>query len=176
MIYKRGRIYWYKFTWYGKLIRESTKQGNAKVARTMESAHRTSLAKGEVGIREKKAAPTLSEFCETRFESWANATFETTRPNNWFWFRSGIRRLTANEELAKAALDQITNESVAGYAASERVRVQKRGAGKKQGLAVSSINSSIRVLRRILNLAAEWGVIQALRRSHCYRVKAGESG
>ena len=35
-------------------MRESTKQGNDKVARQMEAAHRTSLAKGEVGIREKK--------------------------------------------------------------------------------------------------------------------------
>ena len=56
MIYKRGELYWYKFMWQGKLIRESTKQGNDKVARQMEAAHRTSLAKGEVGIREKKTS------------------------------------------------------------------------------------------------------------------------
>jgi hypothetical protein len=37
--------------------RESSKQGNDKVARQMEAAHRTSLAKGEVGTRERKAAP-----------------------------------------------------------------------------------------------------------------------
>lgn len=43
-------VYWYKFMWNGKLVRESTKQGNDKVARQMEAAHRTSLAKGEVGI------------------------------------------------------------------------------------------------------------------------------
>ena len=59
MIYKRGKVYWYKFQWNGKLVRESTKQGNDKVARQMEAAHRTSLAKGEVGIREKKRAPTM---------------------------------------------------------------------------------------------------------------------
>jgi hypothetical protein len=56
-IYKRGDVYWYKFMWQGLLVRESTKQGNDKVARQMEAAHRTSLAKGEVGIREKKPAP-----------------------------------------------------------------------------------------------------------------------
>ena len=55
MIYKRGKFYWYKFMWNGQLVRESTKQSNDKMARTMESAHRTSLAKGEVGIREKKS-------------------------------------------------------------------------------------------------------------------------
>jgi hypothetical protein len=44
-IYKRGKVYWYKFVWIGELIRESTKQGNDKVARQMEAAHRTRLAK-----------------------------------------------------------------------------------------------------------------------------------
>ena len=66
MIYKRGGTYWYKFVWHGKLVRESTKQGNDKVARQMESAHRTSLAKGEVGIREKKPVPTLASFLTDR--------------------------------------------------------------------------------------------------------------
>ncbi len=80
MIYKRGKVYWYKFMWDGKLVRESTKQGNDKVARQMESAHRTSLAKGEVGIREKRQVPTLTEFIDSRFEPWAKATFEKTSP------------------------------------------------------------------------------------------------
>lgn len=44
MIYKRGKVYWYKFMWQGKLVRESSKQGNDKVARQMEAVHRTSLA------------------------------------------------------------------------------------------------------------------------------------
>lgn len=33
----------------------------------MESAHRTSLAKGEVGIRDKKQGLTLAKFCDERF-------------------------------------------------------------------------------------------------------------
>jgi len=86
-IYKRtdGTIYWYKFMWQGRMVRESTKQGNDKVARQMEAAHRTSLAKGEVGIREKKVVPSLKEFCDRRFEPWAKATFEHTCRNNWYW-------------------------------------------------------------------------------------------
>jgi hypothetical protein len=31
-IYKRGEVYWYKFIWQGRSVRESTKQGNDKVA------------------------------------------------------------------------------------------------------------------------------------------------
>jgi integrase len=61
-------------------------------------------------------------------------------------------------------LDEITNEKVAGFAVYEQTRFQNRGRGEdeeKCGLAVSSINSTIRVLRRMLNLAAEWGVIES---------------
>jgi integrase len=163
-IYKRGEVYWYKFMWKGELVRESTKQGNDKVARQMEAAHRTSLAKGEVGIRDKKPVPSLKEFCDRRFEPWAKAAFERTCRNNWYWFRAGIRRLVAFEPLAKATLDEITNETVAGFAVHEQTRLQNRGmdaSEEKRGMAISSINSSLRVLRRALSLAVEWGLLEA---------------
>src|SRR6266446_10263302 len=63
-IYKRGKKYWYHFTFNGEPIQESTKQGNPRVARQMEAAHKTALAKGEVGIRDRKPAPTLKEFAQ----------------------------------------------------------------------------------------------------------------
>jgi integrase len=46
-IYKRGNVYWYKFMWNGKVIRESTKQGSDKKARDMQSKHRARLADEE---------------------------------------------------------------------------------------------------------------------------------
>ena len=45
-VYKRGGTWWYRFTWRGKAIRESTKQSNKRLAEQMEAAHKTSLAKG----------------------------------------------------------------------------------------------------------------------------------
>ncbi len=151
MIYKRGRIYWYKFMWNGEAVRESTKQGNDKVARQMEAAHRTSLAKGEVGIREKKPVPTLAEFCEKRFEPWAKATFANT-PKTWLdFYRVGMRAILAHKPLCGLKLDEINGENAAEFAAHRNC----------QGLQVSSVNSSLRVLRRILRLAVEWGLLKA---------------
>ena len=66
-VYKRGRIYWYKFMWIGKIVRESTKQGNDRVARQMEAAHRADLAKGLVGIREKAPSLQLRDFIKRKF-------------------------------------------------------------------------------------------------------------
>ena len=56
-VYRRNRVWWYRFTWNGEAIRESTKQTNKRIAEQMESAHKTSLAKGEVGLRDRKPAP-----------------------------------------------------------------------------------------------------------------------
>ncbi len=144
-------VYWYKFVWQGKLVRESTKQGNDKVARQMEAAHRTSLAKGEVGIRDKRVIPTLKSFCTDRVEPWAKSTFEQASPRTWLWYRFGIDSLKKSATLANLKLDEIGPELVAEYA-SER---------KRDGLQTSSINSCLRALRRVLRLAVEWGVLEA---------------
>jgi len=147
-IYKRGEVYWYKFMWQGKLVRESTKQSNDKVARQMEAAHRTSLAKGEVGIREKKLAPTLVEFGEKRFAAWAQSA---TSQKTWLdYYRPGLRVINQYKPLAFLRLDEITSESASDFAAWRR----------SQGLQISSVNSSLQVLRRILHLAVDWGVIE----------------
>ncbi len=152
-LYKRGRVYWYKFMWQGKLIRESTKQGNDKVARNMESAHRTSLAKGEVGLREKKPSPTLVTFIDSRFEPWARATFEKSSPKTWLdWYRVGLRAIKAYQPLANLKLDEITSERIAGFGAHRQIENRQ----------VSTINSSLRVLRRVLRLAVEWGALETM--------------
>src|SRR5216684_311709 len=117
-IYKRGEVYWYKFQFNGKLVRESTRQSNDKIARQMEAAHRTSLAKGEVGIREKRAAPSLSEFIDKRFEPWARGTFETSSLKTWCdFYKVGIRAIKNYKTLANLSLDQVTSEKAAEFAA-----------------------------------------------------------
>lgn len=188
-------VYWYKFMWQGKLVRESTKQGNDKEARNQESEHHTKLTQE---LREHKDAakkfgcqvddllrcpccselfngtlcvqtdsqkfcgsrcrdewlernrrvPTLAEFCSGRVEPWAKATFEKSCRKNWTWYRTGIRALTKYKPLAGTPLDKITGELASDFAA-HRLR---------EGMQIATANNSLRVLRRILNLAVEWGV------------------
>jgi len=151
-IYKRGQVYWYKFMWQRKLVRESTKQGNDKVARQMESAHRTSFAKGEVGLRDRKPSPTLAQFIDNRFEPWARARFEKASPKTWLdWYRVGLRAIEAYKPLADSKLNEITSETLADFAAHRQAK----------GLQVSTVNSSLRVVRRVLRLAVEWGTSES---------------
>jgi integrase len=146
-IYKRGKKYWYKFMWNGEMVRESTRQTNQNTARQMEAAHRASLAKGEVGIREKNPIPTLRVFCEQRFEPWArSATSQKTWRDH---YHPAMHSILAYTQIADLRLDQITSERSSDFAAW-------RHSG---GLQVSSVNSDLRVLRRILHLAGEWGAL-----------------
>jgi len=63
-----------------------------------------------------------------------------------------MRALVAYSRLANCKLDQITGEHAADYAAYRQA----------QGLQVSSINSGLRVFRRMMRLAVEWGTIPAV--------------
>ena len=89
-IFKRGNVYWYKFMWNGEMIRESTRQGNDRKARNIESAHRTALANGLVGIREKKAAPPLEDFLKNDFDPFVKAK-HADKPGTAEYYVDGSR-------------------------------------------------------------------------------------
>jgi hypothetical protein len=148
-VYKRGRIWWYKFNWNGEPIRESTKQSNKRTAEQMEAAHKTSLAKGEVGIRDRAPVLTLKEFADGEFLPFIEARF-ANKPNTLDYYRNGLRSLNAHASLAGCALDVITADRIGGFVAKLR----------QDGLSVASINRQLEVLRRLLRLAVEWGKVE----------------
>jgi integrase len=148
-VYKRGKIWWYKFNWNGDPVRESTKQANKRTAEQMEATHKTSLAKGEVGLRDRTPAPTLSEFAERDFLPFARSTF-TAKLKTLSYYENGIKSLLAFEKLASARLDTITGETIAAFIAHRQ----------DAGLKVSSINRELQALRRMFHLAQEWGKVE----------------
>ena len=121
----------------------------------MESAHRTALAKGEVGIREKKPVLTLKEFAERDFLPFAKSTF-AAKPKTLAYYENGINRLLAFERLAGERLDAISSDRIAEYVARRQEASGKRG----RSLQVASLNRELQVLRRMFHLAHEWGRIE----------------
>lgn len=63
-ICKRGKVHWHSFVSRGERVQHSTRQGDRKVARQMEAACRTALAKGDVGIVERKPRPALTALAQ----------------------------------------------------------------------------------------------------------------
>jgi integrase len=153
-IFKRGKVYWYKFMWNGEMIRQSSRQTNQNVARQMEAAHRAALAKGEVGIRRRESIPTLADFIKSRVGPRLESS--TSRKTWLDYYRPNLGTISDYAPLASLRLDKITSEKAADFAAWR----------KSKGLQVSSVNSSLQVLRRVLRLAMEWGVVE-----HAPRIK-----
>ena len=150
-IYKRGDIYWYRFNWYGKQIRESTKQGNARVAGQIEAAHKTALAKGEVDIRERKPSSTLKEFAEQDFLPFVRAT-SASKPRTVTFYTTTVKNLLAYPKLAGASLNSITAELITAFVAKRR----------SERVQTSTINRDLATLRRMFHLAQEWNKVSTV--------------
>ena len=146
MVYKRGGVWWYGFRFNGERIQESTKQSNKRVAEQIEAAHRTSLAKGEVGIRERKPVPTLKNFAP-RFRE-AIETRCAEKPRTVAFYKEKLTRLLEYDPLASARLDVIDESLIERYVQERRKKVSP-----------ATVNRQLATLRRLLRLAYEWKVI-----------------
>jgi integrase len=114
----------------------------------MEAAHRTALAKGEVGIRERKPCPKLRDFVP-RFQG----AIHTAKPATLEYYAEKLRRLTEYGPLANATLCQI-----------DEALIQEYVAKRKSEVSVASVNRELAVLRRGLRLAQEWRLIERVPR------------
>ncbi len=146
MIYKSGRYYMAKFQWKGQLIRKSTRATDAKTARSIEGKLRAELARGNWGILEKKAAPTLETFLKKEFLPYA---YNTAKESTARYYHDGAKRLLTSD-LAGLRLDEITDQHAGQFAA------------RYSTLSASTINCGLRTLRRALHLAFEWGKLERM--------------
>ena len=148
-IFKRGNVYWYHFLYNGEHVQRSTKQGNPRVARQIEAAHRTALAKGEVGIEERKPAPMFRPFSQ-RFLDHVSARHEN-KPQTVSFYAAKLNRLLEYAPIGGARLDKIDEGIIEGYVVARRAAV-----------GVATVNRELATLRRILRLAHEWKEIQRI--------------
>jgi integrase len=144
MVYKRGKYYWFKFTWKGQPFYFSTGQANADVARTLESKKRIELAENRGGIKKKVEPPTLRRYLHDSIIPWAEAQY-SAKPKTLKWYWNEARVLCDYKPLADAKLDAVKDSSLTGF---KSVRL-------KDGRAIATVNSTIRALRAVLNHAVE---------------------
>jgi integrase len=147
-VFKRGQVYWYHFFFNGNHVQASTKQHNPRVARNIEAAHRTSLAKGEVGIRERKRV-SLADFLKDEFLPFVESKFKAAKPRTLRYYQYGAKTLQGSD-FASLDVREITDQHAGQYAA-------KRGS-----LSPSTVNCGLRTLRRALSLAYQWGKLDRM--------------
>jgi integrase len=143
-IFKRGGVYWFNFWWDGQHIQRSTKQGNPRVARQIESAFRTALAKGEVGITKRKTAPSFSAAMQ-EFLSWSEQQHKAHPRTHRRYMISSRALLLFFKDVR---VDQITVADV------EKFKIQRAGQkGKrtKRVIRPATVNRELACLKAVFN-------------------------
>ena len=160
MVFKHPKSdnWYYKFHWRGALVRRSTRQSNKRVAEQLEAAHRTALAKGEVGIKEREPAPILAVFAP-RFTE-AIETQCADKPATVGFYKEKLANLLDYKPFARAKLDQIDEALIDEFKNRRSKQVSRRNIP----LSPASVNRELATLRRLLRLAQEWKVIDRVPR------------
>lgn len=161
-IFKRGKVYWFHFVFNGEHVQRSTKQGNARVARQIEAAYRTALAKGEVGITERKAIPKFK--CAMQdFLAWSEKEHAAHPATHRRYEVSSVALL---RHFSDMSLDKITPQEVERFKA---IRLEQfatvRGKGKgmrkqtKRKIKPATVNRELACLRALFNHAIKGDVL-----------------
>ena len=150
-IFKRGSVYWYHFLFNGEHVQRSTKQGNPRTARQIEAAFKTALAKGEVGITERKKAPGFKAALRD-FLAWSEMQHEQ-HP------RTYRRYLVSSAALLRffgdQPLDKITSDLVEQFKAARSVA---KGQRTDRRIMPATVNRELACLRAMFNHAIKAGV------------------
>ena len=155
-IFKRGSVYWYHFLFNGEHVQRSTKQGNPRTARQIEAAHRTALAKGEVGIIERKKAPGFKAAMRS-FLAWSEQQHKS-HPATFRRYR--ISSTTLLSHFGDQPIDRITPDDVERFKAAraveyKTVKGKEKGTRKRTGQRImpATVNRELACLKALFNHA-----------------------
>src|SRR5271165_5969310 len=168
MIYKRGKICWYRFKWSVKredgtrkhfLIQRSAKTGNSRKAGEVEEEHRRALRLGLIHPSDSwpkvslAVPPTFRAFSE-RFTKHNSAH---TKAGTVRFYEECLARILRYSAIADVPLTEISSELLTRYT-QYRLSIAEN--------SVVTVNGDVRTLRRIMNLAHEWGAIPFVPKVH----------
>lgn len=135
---KNSKYYWYDFVVRGQRYRGSTKETSKTAAYAKTARLLTDVSEGNAG--KYKKAPVLSEFAKRFLEFVDNARLADKSKeylhNGW--------RLLRQTRITGMRMDQINAEDVSALAFPG---------------SAYNINCALKTLRRMMNLAREWGLI-----------------
>jgi hypothetical protein len=157
-IFKRGSVYWFHFLHDGQHVQRSTKQGNPRVARQIEAAFRTALAKGEVGITERKKAPGFKAAMRS-FLAWSEQQHKR-HPATSRRYRVSSAALLSH--FGDQPIDRITPDDVERFKAArameyKTVKGKEKGTRKRTGQRImpATVNRELACLKALFNHAVK---------------------
>ena len=144
MLFQRGRIWWYKFEFCGRVYRESTKTTNVRLAERAERTRHQRLEETYNGLKTDRPQPTLFTVAA---EEWLELKEGTLAPKSYGVEVYSLKHL--KPYFGQRLVSDIDGAAIARYV----------GHRRKQGAADKSIKLEFGTLRGILKRAKLWGQI-----------------
>ena len=143
-LYKRpgSKYWWMKFTFDGALVQRSTMVANKRDAQTVESAFRTQLALGKIGIEPKKEIPTFEKYLDD-FLKWLKVE-HAGKPTSYkrYYFSS----LPLKKFFGKAKVDRLSLEQIKKYVVWRSAQKSRK---TKQSISRETVNIELTVLKTL---------------------------
>jgi integrase len=160
-IFKRGDSYWFEFIRNGIRYRRPTGVKNQRVAADIEAAFKTALAKGDVGITERKPIPAFRA-AMVDFLRWSKEEHDAHQATHRRYEVSSVALL---RHFRDTQLDKLTPEDVerfkttrSGECKTVRARDGKRRSTSKK-LRPATVNRELACLKALFNFAIKSDVI-----------------
>lgn len=145
-LYKRpnSKYWWMKFTFDGELVQQSTKVKNKRDAETVESAYRTQLALGKIGIKPRPKAPTFADAMKS-FLEWSQIN-HAQKPNSYR--RVSYCCLPLKNFFGEKRVDRIESADVEKYLLWRSKQTSRK---TKELISRGTINQELIILKTIFN-------------------------
>ncbi len=158
-VYKRGKVWWYKFTFNGQDIRESAKTGDKTLAREAERARRRELERSFNRIPKRERMSLFS----VAAEEWL-ATKSPRSEHTVFHYRQYVDSLSAI--FGKRLVCDLTADDITDLQ-------QRREQEKKSG---RTSNAELGVLRQILKRHRLWNALVEVPGSVTFKAERRDVG
>jgi integrase len=152
-LFKRpnSKFWWMKFTFDGQLIQQSTQVANKRDALTVESAYRTQLALGKIGVEQKRKAPTFDKAVQD-FLKWSQMErAKNTHDRIVYSFQPLL------SYFGKVKIDKIESKDIENFVL-ERSRQKSRKT--KDFITRETINRELCVLKMLFRRLVDNEVIK----------------
>jgi integrase len=141
-VFKRGKVWWYKFRFEGQVIRDSAKTKSKNVARDAERARRRDLELAVNRIQKRERMPLFSVAAKEWFDSRVDLAANTLEAYEHF-----VETLT--EQFGKRLVCDIDDQDISD--------LQRRRLAEQK--SARTVNFETNVLRQILKAHGLWGAI-----------------
>src|SRR6185369_12942102 len=149
-VFKRGKVYWYHFTFQGRRIQESSGFQNKPAALRAEAKRKADLLDRRVGFTKAKVAPRFDEFTE-QFLEWSKPQHRAKTHELHSGNCDTLRRFFRGKWL-----DEISQGMVEDF---KLARIREKRWGRQKGISVSpvTVNRALSTLRLMYHYAERCG-------------------